>query len=82
MTDDNSNDFDVLYEQLFGGDEPVVVAVPAPARVLNALSTATCQRCRSAMKNSMVGFVHVKSGNDLCYGIHRPNDTGIPVVDE
>jgi hypothetical protein len=77
------NEFDVLYEQLFGDDQtPEPAPIPKPKRPLNALSTAICQRCRGAMKMSMAGWIHVKSGNDLCYGIHRPSDTGIPVVDE
>jgi hypothetical protein len=74
-------EFDALYNELFGGD-PAPVPKPKPARKLNALSTATCANCHGAMKMSMVGFIHTKSGNIYCYGIHRPDEVGVPVVDE
>jgi hypothetical protein len=80
----DNNEFDVLYERLFGEPAFDIKYVPyvKPTRKLNALSTATCANCHGAMKMSMVGMIHVKSGNDLCYGINRPDQTGIPIIDE
>jgi len=76
----NEAEFDAMYEQLFG-DDPAPIPPSIPKRVLNALSTATCGRCRGGMKRSMAGWVHDKSGNDLC-GPRWPGQVGMPIVDE